>query len=178
MKGLTDFKILFEEYYSPLCNYACAIVKDGAIAEDIVQQLFIQLWEKQTLVETIINIEAYLMRALKYKCLDYTRSSKNRFTTVELPNDLVETSFEYAELQEEDIIPLLHFFAAQLPPKTQEVFLLSRVEGYSNQQIADTMSISIKTVENQMTRALRQMRVLLKDHHYLQALIAIIFNGE
>jgi RNA polymerase sigma-70 factor (ECF subfamily) len=70
-------------------------------------------------------------------------------------------------LNEEDIIPLLHYFAAQLPQKTKEVFLLSRTNNLTYKEIAQEMNISIKTVENQMGRALRMMRQLLKDQKYL-----------
>lgn len=170
-----QFKELFEAYYTPLCNYAAAILKDKAAAEDIVQKLFIQCWEKNSFLE-MKNTEAYLLRGAKYKCIDYLRARKAKVDHLEsISAD--EVSVLQSDLKEENIIPLLHFFASSLPTKTREVFLLSRIEGYSNKEIADKLAISVKTVENQMTRALRQMRELLKKHHYLSIVMAYMTNS-
>jgi len=166
---LKPFEQIFQQFYSPLCNYATKIIRDDIISEDIVQQLFIQLWENGKLMDAN-NTERYLLRATKFKCIDYLRSIKNKNISLpeELP-DLIQT--ENSELLEEDIEPLLHYYASKLPPKTREVFLLSRKSGLTYKQIAEEMDISIKTVENQMGRALRKMRELLKEQEYLAFLI-------
>lgn len=152
-----------------MCNYAASIIGDGSAAQDLVQQLFIQLWEKESLTK-VANHQAYLLRSTKFKCIDYLRANQKSMVPLE---DVDVAASEKMELNEEDIIPLLHFFAASLPPKTRQVFLLSRVDGYSNQQIADELNLSIKTVENQMTRALKKLRVVLKEHQYLSLLLWI-----
>lgn len=170
---IASFKEIFEEYYSPLYNYAASILNDRELAEDVVQQLFIQLWEKQAL-EHVEHPQAYLLRSTKFKCIDYLRSNQIKPLSVEL---VPESELIQHEFHDEDIIPMLHFFAASLPPKTREVFLLSRVEGYSNQEIADQLEVSIKTVENQMTRALKKLREILKEHKYL-SLYLWLFPGE
>jgi len=168
-----SFEQIFQQFYSPLCNYATKIIRDDIISEDIVQQLFIQLWENGKL-ETADNPERYLLRATKFKCIDYLRSKKNRNISLpeELP-DLIQT--ENSELLEEDIEPLLHYYASKLPPKTREVFLLSRNSGLTYKQIAEEMDVSIKTVENQMGRALRKMRELLKEQEYFVFIIFLNF---
>ena len=165
-----EFKQVFDEYYNPLCNYAAAIIKDKYTAEDLVQQLFIQLWEKQML-QKAENQQAYLLRSTKFKCIDYLRTSKRKIVPLE---SIPEPPSDGIKLESEDVIPMLHFFAASLPPKTQQVFLLSRVDGYSNKQIAKELNISEKTVENQMTRALKQLRITLKEHQYLSLLFWLI----
>jgi len=71
----TEIKNLFNQYYSPLCNYATKIISDSTIAEDIVQDLFVQLWENEKL-EKIENTERFLLRATKYKCIDYLRTKR------------------------------------------------------------------------------------------------------
>ena len=170
-----SFEQIFQQFYSPLCNYATKIIRDDVVSEDVVQQLFIQLWENGKL-EVADNPERYLLRATKFKCIDYLRSKKNRSISLpeELP-DLIQT--ETPELAEEDIEPLLHYYASKLPPKTREVFLLSRKSGLTYKEIAEEIDISVKTVENQMGRALRKMRELLKEQEYLAfVLILNILN--
>ena len=162
-----DLKIeeIFHEFYSPLCNYAEKIIADNNMAEDIVQNLFIQLWENKKL-DDIENPERFLMRATKYKCIDFLRTKKpdNEILFDNLPDDLLT---ETNQLSEEDIEPLLYYFTAKLPPKTREVFLLSRKSGLTYKEIALELDISVKTVENQMSRALRIMKELLKESGFL-----------
>ena len=139
------------------------------MAEDIVQNLFIQLWENKKL-DNIENPERFLLRATKYKCIDYLRTKKTNkeISLAELPDDLLT---ETNQLSEEDIEPLLYYFTAKLPPKTREVFLLSRKSGLTYKEIAAELDISVKTVENQMSRALRMMKELLKKSEFLALLM-------
>ncbi|MEL7117959.1 MAG: RNA polymerase sigma-70 factor [Bacteroidota bacterium] len=168
----SQFKELFDSYYEALCNYAKAWVKDAHIAEDLVQTLFMQLWEKQPFKE-INPIENYLVKSLKYKCIDYLRSH-NKYKTEALdPTLQLPTNQE--EFTDEDILPLLHFYAALLPPKTRQVFLLSREKGMRYQDIADDLDISIKTVENQMSRALKILRKLVKNKDLYLIIISTYF---
>jgi RNA polymerase sigma-70 factor (ECF subfamily) len=167
---MIELKNIFNKYYSPLCNYATKIIANDIIAEDIVQDLFIQLIESNK--KDIQNPERFLLRAVKYKCIDYLRTKEvNKNISLEnLPNIIEQDN---QELSEEDIEPLLHYFAAKLPPKTREVFLLSRKSGLKYKEIAEELNISVKTVENQMGRALRTMRQLLKEQEFLAFLLFI-----
>ncbi len=144
-----------------------AIVKDKMTSEDLVQNLFVQLWQDGKLAE-VQHPERYLMRATKFKCIDYLRTSKNRqFVDLEeVARTLTQEEMD-STIEEADILPMLHYFASKLPPKTRAVFLLSREEELSYKEIAARLDISVKTVEGQMGRALRQMRVLLKEHPLL-----------
>lgn len=164
-----DIKDIFNNNYSALCNYANVIVKDKHIAEDIVQSIFIQLWEHKKL-EHVEKPEPYLMKCVRYKCLDYLKSPnrKKEIYTNKLP-DINQT--QQQTLNEEDILPILHYFASKLPSKMQRVFLMSRQQGMTYKEIAQDLDISVKTVENQMGTALKKLRILLRDHHYLPALL-------
>lgn len=154
------FKELFDKYYEALCNYAAVWIKDNNGAEDLVQTLFMQLWENKKYKE-VQSIENYLIKSLKFKCIDYLRTHKKY--QIETLDPTLNLSAPQSLLKEEEILPLLHFYAALLPPKTREVFLLSREKGMRYQDIADTLDISIKTVENQMSRALSILRKVLKN---------------
>lgn len=160
---------LFVAFYSPLCNFALKYVSDSFVAEEIVQNLFIDIWEKDSF-KNIENPERYLIRGVKFKCIDFLRKDDPTVSQ----DSITELGAEDTnELQEEDIEPLLHYFAAKLPPKTREVFLLSRQSGLSYKEIAEELDISPKTVENQMSRALRMMKTLLKDSDYLSLLVLL-----
>jgi RNA polymerase sigma-70 factor (ECF subfamily) len=165
----TELENIFHQYYSPLCNYALKIIMDDAMSEDIVQHLFIQLWENNKLSD-IKNPEHFLLRAVKFKCIDYLRTKKTK-NEIPLENleDIISTPEN--ELAEEDIEPLFYYFTSKLPAKTREVFLLSRKSGLSYKEIAEEMDISVKTVENQMGRALRKMKEMLKEQKYLTLLL-------
>lgn len=162
-------KEIFDTNYSALCNYALVIVKDHHTAEDIVQTVFIQLWENDKLTQ-IKEPEPYLMRCVKYKCLDYLKkpSRKKEILLDALPEFVKK---EDSSLKEEDIVPMLHYFADKLPPKMQKVFLMSRQQGFSYKEIAHELEISTKTVENQMSSALKKMRLFLQQYHYLSFLL-------
>ena len=99
------------------------IVKRFSYCEDIVPSLFTQLWETNKLV-TIEKPEWFLLRSTKFKCIDYLRKN-NSSTKVFVSQESWDQIISTADLNEEDIEPLLHYFASKLPRKTREVFLLS-----------------------------------------------------
>ena len=156
----SEFEKVFHLYYSSLSNYALKFTGDKSIAEDLVQDLFIQLWERKTLAR-IRDIERYLLRSIKFKCIDYLkyRDTRSEIQVEEFPD---EASGVLSDISEKEIEPLLHYLADKLPPKTRTVFLLSRESGLSYKEIAEEMELSVKTVESQMGRALRQLRILLR----------------
>jgi RNA polymerase sigma-70 factor (family 1) len=162
---------IFHQFYSPLCNYAAKMVHDEHAAEDIVQTLFIQLFEKNNL-NTVDNIEGYLLRSIRFKCIDHIRKVKR---LVSLPiTEITEDSVNIPhEITEEEIEPLFHYYAAKLPTRIREVFLLSRVSKLTYKEIAEELNITQKTVENQMGSALKKLRTILRDEHlYLLSLMA------
>lgn len=141
---------------------------DKHTAEDIVQSIFIQLWENDKILG-LDNPEPYLLRCVKYKSIDYLRSPKRK---QEVSFDKLPEigSIQSSSIEEGDIIPMMTFFAAKLPTKMQEVFLLSRQNKLSYKEIAEKQQVSIKTIENQMGTALKKLRQLLTDHGYLAVL--------
>jgi len=168
----SDLKTIFESNYAPLCNYANAFLKDRHTAEDVVQTVFMQLWENGK-IQNLENPTPYLLKCTRYKCLDLLKSSKRNIEI--LTSELPRLSFDVQKnLEEKDIIPLMNYFASQLPMGMQKIFLLSRQKGYTYKEIAEHLSISSKTVENQMGAALKKLRIMLKEHHYLSLLVFYI----
>ncbi len=149
----TDISTLFEDYYSPLCNYVARLIRDETAAEDVVQELYISLWQKNNLSE-VNQIQAYLLRAARFRAIDNLRKVEKRVVGQDLADELMHIPDDQ-EHNNEEIEALFAFTMAKLPPKTREVFMLSRIEGYSYKEIAERQNVSIKTIENQISNALK-----------------------
>ena len=162
-----EFEDIFHDFYSPLCNYATKVVGNSHDAEDLVQTLFIQLYGKGN-INTIKNLESYLLRCAKFKCIDFLRTRQHATNLDNLPD---ETGYGTNDITEEDIEPLFHYYAAKLPPKTREVFLMSRVGQMTYKEIATELNVSQKTVENQMGNALKKLKSILQKEHYFLMMV-------
>lgn len=128
-----------------------------------MQNLFVKLFENDAL-DNADNVEAYLLRAVKYKCIDFLRRAKTDRENGPTPFGVEQADYIY-EIGEEDIEPLFYYYTAKLPPKTRSVFLMSREGGLTYREIAENLAISVKTVEKQMSRALSKLREFLKEQH-------------
>ncbi|MEL6132376.1 MAG: RNA polymerase sigma-70 factor [Bacteroidota bacterium] len=169
------FREIFTQYYESLCNYAFRMLKDRAWAEDTVQELFVELWKKQTLTSAK-NPASFLLRALKFRCIDQLRKPQHITDSIDAVHDL-PASQAPDSLSELEIQAWVDYFVAQLPPKTRKVFLLSRSQGLTYQEIAQQEQLSIKTVENQMSRALKILRKLIKQTGILLLISSLIIYG-
>ncbi|MBK8699360.1 MAG: RNA polymerase sigma-70 factor [Saprospiraceae bacterium] len=152
----THISTLFDQYYSPLCNYVARLIKDEVAAEDVVQELFISLWQKDNLSE-VVQIDAYLLRAARFRAIDHLRKISRTAKKEQLSEEILHIPDVVHEIDEETEA-LFAFTMAKLPPKTREVFLLSRIEGYSYKEIAEKQNVSVKTIENQISNALKIIR--------------------
>lgn len=150
---------LYERYWKSLYLSAFSIIKDAAQSEDIVQDILLQLWLKKDTTE-VSSLKAYLFTAVRYRVLSYIRSAGYR--KVFISDDELERLAGKEEmkdsLNENDINDLLEIGISELPERCREIFILSRKQYLSNKEIAAQMGISVKTVENQMTIALRLLR--------------------
>ena len=172
--GLLDFEGLFRTYYKPLHAYALTILKEMDQAEEIVQQVFVHLWEKQDQLGINQSATAYLYRAVHNRCLNQLKHEKvkaayqqySKLRPVDYPS--AASRIQLSELQAK-----LDEALSALPEQCRTIFQLSRFEALRYQEIADRLSISVKTVENQMGKALRLLREKLAD--YLPLLL-ILFN--
>ena len=164
-------KDLFQNNYTAVCNYAAVMTKDKHLAEDIVQDVFIHLWEKDKFNQ-LDKPEAFLLKCVRNKCIDHLRSHKRKNETL-VEDFIIEVQDRPSNLKEEEILPLLHYFIGKLPPKTQKVFLMSRQQKMTYKEIAEELNLSYKTIENQMGSALKKLRILLQQHNYLPLAIIL-----
>ena len=157
------FAIIFDRYWKKLYTYAFKIYKEEQICEDIVQEIFISLW-KNAGNTIILNLEAYLLRAVKYKIANHIRSLKFDREHVEVLESIPEPNHTVDDIEYVEFEAGIMNHISQLTPKCREVFLLSRIEHFSNAEIAEKLSLSIHTVEKHISNALKQLR--LNGHHY------------
>lgn len=139
--------------------FALRIVEDSDVSEDLVANTFANVWQKIHDGLEIDNFKAYIYGAVRNECLSYLRNRKERVgieNIVEIDEETIETSERDAKIWKA---------IDNLPPKCREVFLLSKRDGLSNDEIAEEMGISVKTVKNQMTKAFSRLREALSSGH-------------
>lgn len=159
------FSILFTRYYSDLVRFSISIIHDKTSAEEIVQDLFVRLWENREGL-SITSLKSYLLKSVHNGSIDWLRheSIKNSYAgflldhPLLLRNDL-EDYLLYSELESE-----IQEALTKVPAECAEVFKKSRFEALNHQEIASMMGISVRTVEDRISRTIRQLRIQLKDY--------------
>jgi len=141
------------------------ITDDIDQAEDIVQDIFVKVWNDPELLDGNKNINSYLYSMVRNRALEVIRreniSQKINQQLLYIQNNATDTNVEEDEIEKFLLIEQIYVSIRQLPPKCSEVFTLSKVNGLTYIQIAEKMNISVKTVENHMGKALRLMREFL-----------------
>ena len=173
---IAAFEMLFRTYYQSLCNYAYTFVRDREEAEEVVQSTFMNVWEKRDNLTIHTGVKPYLYAMVRNACLNLLKHEKikQRHAEMEIASgersiESVSRTVEASELEHRIVNAM-----SKLPEQCRLVFKLSRFEDLKYAEIADQLNISVKTVENQMGKALRVMREQLKD--YLPLLLVLI-NG-
>lgn len=167
------FQEIYKRYWYKLYTVARRKVEAQEDAEEIVQDIFVDLWERRIRLN-INELDRYLFSAVKYKVLNYIKSRIVRQTyrdTVSLKIDADSNTEEELALQ--DLRQAITNGIENLPPKTQEIFRLNRLEGLSVREISDLLHIPERTVEYHVTQSLRSMRVYLKD--FVVLMLTLIF---
>jgi RNA polymerase sigma-70 factor, ECF subfamily len=169
------FEMLFKRHYKPLCRRVNTMLNDEEATEDVVQQLFIKIWESRETLQTPDSVAAYLFTAARNRALNYIKS-QSRKSSNEVPltnlHDEADNRME-EQMDAKELQKALYAAIDALPEKRREVFVLSRFEGKSYKEIAEIMQISVKTVEAQMGKALATLREFVRNNHHQPLIIAI-----
>lgn len=172
------FKRLFDSHYRPLCNLAFRICGDLDQAEDVVQDIFVKIWNTQDMLQEDNNVKSYIYTMVRNKALELVRrtniGAKVTKEILYLHTNTNEEEIDDAEIENFQLLDKIYVSIRQLPPKCGEVFTLSKVNGLTYSQIAGQLDISIKTVENHMGKALRLLREMLVKQ---TGTIIIIISG-
>lgn len=154
------FKQLFDRYTPRIYRFAISYLKSDVDAEELVQDVFLKLWEKRETLDEYQNIRAYIFKIAingiynlskkkNYKQI-YQEFVKNNFTKGD--------EFTWNEVVYNELVDSLNLHIDKMPTQRRDIFLLSRKDGLSNQEIANNLSISLRTVENQIYRAVSYLR--------------------
>lgn len=164
---IKTFEEIFRHYYSPLCWYAASITGRMDVAEEIVGELFYVIWREREGLQIFYSIKSYLYKAVRNESLQYCEHQEVRnryYEAVRAANkqDMEidpEEQMEYEELQN-----LINNALEKLPERRQCIFRMHRVEGKKYAEIASSLSLSVKTVEAEMTKALKTLRKEVENY--------------
>ena len=156
-----SYNQLFLRYYSRLCTFVFGITQSSSASEDVVQELFIRLWINRAKLDINESVSGYLYHSSKNAALNYLRAEKSRQKSVQ--------NIPIQEFQTDDnLIEQVEFSAAlyqcieQLPERSREVFKMSRIDGFKQQEISDQLGISVKTIKNQIWKSLQYLKACLE----------------
>jgi len=173
---LARHESLFKTYYKPLVVYATRLIGDQADAEDIVQEVFAQVWKKKEDIEYGEKMVSYLFGAVKNACFNNARHLKvvRRYEQeTQYRQPMIDDPYHYLLLHE--IEQKIDATLDKLPGKAKDVFIMSRYQQKKNREIADVLNMSVKTVEAHMTKVLAALRRNLKQ--YIGILIIMILSA-
>lgn len=157
------FENIYREYYIDLCRYCFLFVRSEKTAEDIVQDQFIYLWENRNEISIRTSVKSYLYKAVRNKSINYLKSkyANIHFEETAIIFDITEFSTPGHKYETQELEKIINMAFKSLPDRCYHIFSLSRYSPLSNKQIAEKLSISEKTVENQITVALKKIKSYL-----------------
>lgn len=172
------FNAFFRLHYVSMVNFCVRMVCDDDVAEDIVQQSFVRLWEKREDIVVTVSLKAYLVRMVRNAAINYLARERERnkknIDTDEI-GSILDTG-PYNILLGSEIEHKLEESLNAMPEKRREVFILSRYDGLKNKEIAERLNISIKTVEGHMTKALETIRMALEEYSAVWILLVMCLS--
>ena len=158
-------ELVFKQYYEVLCRTAIRITKDQGLAEDTVQEVMFELYKKADKADKIESLIGYLKRSVYNRSLNKIKGNRDFVDADEVSYELGDNESNSQEIMEYDELEqYLHKVIDSLPEKCRLVFVLNRFEQLSYKEVAEKMNISVKTVENQMSKALKILRVELENY--------------
>lgn len=165
------FAIIYNRYFSGLYAHAFKILKNSDICKDIIQDIFTQLWNKRR-TQDIKALESYLHASTRFQVFRAVRSARNYEDLLDVTEELPVYCNTESVITVKDLAGVLYQGIDSLPRKCRAIFKMSRLEHLSNADIALRLSIAPKTVENQLTIALRKLRINFSD--YLPVILVIL----
>jgi RNA polymerase sigma-70 factor (family 1) len=172
------FEVLFRDNYNRLSDYAFSILKNKQDAEDAVQDVFIKIWQKKPELMENEGIKFYLLTATKNTCISFFRKQSSISFTDELEKELHQLPAQETVIgNPADYAALVKEALALLPPQCQAIFKMSRLAKLTYSQIATELNLSVKTIENQMGKAIRLMREYARKHNIpLSVFLFVLFQ--
>jgi RNA polymerase sigma-70 factor, ECF subfamily len=172
---IREFERLFTKYYEPLCHHADKILNDMDTSEDVVQEFFYQFWKNRETITPKFSLNAYLYQSIRNNALHYLGHLAIRKRYAEqVFNEFQDTMPAHLQTDVElnDLGKVINATLQQMPERCSRVFQMNRFEGKKYREIAEILSISVKTVEADMGKALQMFRKSLRDYTEEEARIS------
>lgn len=174
--NVSPFQNIFQEYYPMLCNFAERYVLEIEIAEDVVQDIYVRLWENRENLIITAGIKAYLFQSVRNSCINYLKHDKVHKKYESHIKHVFSDNFYSDALEEEEIAFHIHQATQNLPAKCREIFEMSRLDGKSHDEISLEMGITKKTINNQLWKALKLVREYLMENEIIMFLFFILWS--
>nr|WP_255452834.1 RNA polymerase sigma-70 factor [Aquimarina sp. RZ0] len=158
------FELIFKKYFKPLVAYAHSYISDIDIAQDLTQDIFLKLYEKRSTIEIHTSLKAFLYTSIRNRCFDYIKTNnihKKHKDQLQIVSSLNNIDDEDPMLQRAELYVKIHEAIKSLPDQNQKIFKLSRLNGMTNQEIADELQISKRTVETHISNALKKIKSMV-----------------
>lgn len=156
-RDISAFKVLYEEYYKALVFYAVNFVGRVHVAEDIVQELFVTIWEKRLTFLSFASFRTYLYNSVRNASLDYLKHQDVEANYIEALSHSYQEISDTNDLAEEEVRRLLYREIDRLSPQMRRIFLMY-MEGKKNEEIARILNVSTETIKTQRKRALKLLK--------------------
>ncbi len=171
------FTILFDRYQPRLFNFIVNLIKSKEVAEELVMDVFLKLWLSRDMISTIENFDGFLFKIAYNKSIDFFRAAAKDKTVADIIWERIQIpaqSYADAPLLMQEYETKLREAIELLPPKRRQVFDMSREEGLSHNEIADTLGISKNTVANTIVEAKQFIKSYLEKHYGLAGLVIVL----
>ena len=164
---ISAFEMLFKRHYEGLVNYSRSFLKDRDAAEEIVQQFFYNFWKNRKEINIKVSLKSYLYRSVRNNSLKYLDSLgvRKRYADRVLSMSKDHIVYDSDEMEFAELNEIIEDTLSELPERCGRVFRMSRFEGMKYDEIAKELSVSVKTVEANMTRALKLLRERLENYN-------------
>ena len=172
------FTIIFTKYYPDLVRFSYGFTRNSESAEEIVQDVFLKLWENRTSLEIQTSLKSFLLKAVQNKCIDSLRhqSITSKYASVILEHPILSENDTENYILYSDLETHFNQAMSKIPAQYAEAFRMSRIESHSYQEIAEKLGVSVRTVEVRITRALSLLREELRDYLFLGILFYYLLS--
>lgn len=150
--------LIYRQYWEGLFFYSYHLLKDKHACEDVIQDLFVRLWENREQLDVRLSLKAYLYASCRYALYKLIRKEQVREDIFDAIYERLHTETAYGSLEHKELVQQINVIVNGLPPKCREVYELSRKENLSHKEIGERLGISVKTVENHINRALKELK--------------------
>lgn len=159
------FSAFFLAYYADLLHFACRLTANKSVAEEIVQEVFVKLWENRQIIVVRLSLKSYLLKSVQNRCIDWQRHQRIRRTVDEEIKESANLMHYDTDnyILKSELEARLNEALMLLPLEIQEAYRMNRFDGMRYQEIANKLNVSVRTVEVRIGRALHMLRDYLKD---------------